>query len=76
MILTAPPFVLRLAKDERRVFQQNQFGIWTLVKGRKRDRLLFRCKVDRRMLAALRARIARGQQDGYARHVINRVHHG
>ena len=24
MISTAPPFVLRLSKDERRVFQQNQ----------------------------------------------------
>ena len=23
MIMTAPPFVLRLSKDERRVFQQN-----------------------------------------------------
>jgi hypothetical protein len=27
MISTAPPFVLRLSKDERRVFQQNQVTI-------------------------------------------------
>jgi hypothetical protein len=27
MILEAPPFVLRLSKDERRVFQQNLFRI-------------------------------------------------
>jgi hypothetical protein len=31
IISTAPPFVLRLSKDERRVFQQNQVEELTLV---------------------------------------------
>ena len=31
MISTAPPFVLRLSKDERRVFQQNQISRLTPV---------------------------------------------
>ena len=35
--LTAPPFVLRLSKDERRVFQQNQKSL-VLWKDRKPDR--------------------------------------
>jgi hypothetical protein len=35
-ILTAPPFVLRCSKDERRVFQQNQKSL-VLWKDRKPD---------------------------------------
>jgi hypothetical protein len=31
MISEAPPFVLRLSKDERRVFQQNQYSGQTLI---------------------------------------------
>ena len=31
MISTAPPFVLRLSKDERRVFQQNEISTSTVT---------------------------------------------
>jgi len=33
MISEAPPFVLRLSKDERRVFQQNQMEVAAWRKG-------------------------------------------
>jgi hypothetical protein len=33
MISMAPPFVLRLSKDERRVFQQNQLLTYSIAAG-------------------------------------------
>jgi hypothetical protein len=36
MISIVPPFVLRLSKDERRVFQQNQYSKPTANPGQKK----------------------------------------
>ena len=39
MISTAPPFVLRLSKDERRVFQQNPdscLTLWAVTEGEEK----------------------------------------